>query len=307
MSTVAHELLIALTGKENSMFSNSLSWPITMEAAIQSSLSLVNRMITLSRFIFAAIYLRATNTLTTAKVPLVDVDFPLADMASYCHTKACYTILNKDETQRLVEKCRREGVTVTSAVCSAILCTTSTLVNPEEGQPTALQFSIGADTRRRCVPPIPNHDLSYHVSGMMSFILPTKDVPTTSEGTWQLAKQFGQHMQTCINAGQILALGLIMGKIFEKALGPTNFAELPTCGISSWGILPFREQYNQWKLTGMTPLVNMIRGVMPFTTIQTVNGILTIMFVGTDPVLPLSLLEKFRDGTLKKLHAMIDN
>jgi hypothetical protein len=236
---------------------------------------------------------------------VANVDFPLAEMANYCHTEACYSILNKEETQKLVERCRQEGVTVTSAVSTAILCTASTLVKSEENQPTALHFSIGADTRRRCIPPVPNHDLGFHVSGIMSFILPTRDVPTTTADMWQLAQAFGQHTKTCIDAGQVLALAMIMGKIFEKTLGPPNFAELPTCGISSWGILPFQEQYGQWKLTAMTPFVNMIQGVMPFMTIQTVNGILTIMFVGNDPTVPLSILESLRDGTTHKLHQMI--
>ena len=141
----------------------------------------------------------------------------------------------------------------------------------------------------------------------MSFITPTRDIPTTSEGMWQLAKALGQHMKTSIDAGQILALGMIMGKIFEKTLGPPNFAELPTCGISSWGVLPFREEYGRWKLLAMNPVVNMIRGVMPFSTIQTVNGILTIMYVGTDPIIPLSVLENLRDGTMQKLHQMIED
>jgi hypothetical protein len=278
-----------------------------MEAAIRRTLSLVSRLTILGRFIFGALYLRATNTWPIARISVANVDFPLTDMAAYCHTEASYGMLTKEETQKLVEKCRQESVTVTSAVSSAVLCAASTLVNSEEGQPTALHFAIGADTRRRCVPPIPNYDLSYHVSGIMSFIMPTTDIPTTSKGIWQLAKAFGNHIKTSIDAGQILAVGMIMGKIFQKTLGPPNLAELPTCGISSWGVLPFHEQYGQWKLVGMTPFVNMIQAVMPFTTIQTVNGILTIMYVGTDPIIPLSVLEKLRDSTMQKLHQMIED
>ncbi len=304
---MAHELLIALSGTDNNnLFSSSLNWPITMERAIQQSLPAMSRMIAIGKFIFGAIYLRATNRYPTARIPVAAVDFPLADMADYCHTEACYSILNKAETQKLIEKCRQEDVTVTSAVSIAIICAASKLVKVEENQPTLLNFSIGADTRRRCVPPVPNHDLSFHVSGIMSFILPTRDVPTTPANMWQLAQSFGQHMKTCIDAGQVLALGMIMGKLFEKTLGPPNATELPTCGISSWGILPFQEQYGQWKLTAMTPFVNMIRGMMPFTTIQTVNGMLTIMFVGTDPTIPLNILESLRDSTTQILHQMIE-
>lgn len=306
LSTAAHELLIALAGDDDSLFANSLNWPITMEAAIQGSLSMMSKVITLGRFIVAAMYLRATNKWPTARIPIANVDFPLIDMANHCHTEASYGILNKDETQKLVDKCHQEGVTVTSAVSTAMLCVAASLAKSEEDQPTLLNFSIGADTRRRCTPPVPNHDLSFHVSGVMSFLTPTRDIPTTSEGVWQLTKTFDQHVKGCINVGQILALGLIMGKIFHKTLGPPNFAELPTCGISSWGVLPFREQYKQWKLVAMTPFLNMIRGVMPFATIQTVNGVLTFMFVGNDPVLPMSLLDKLRDETMQKLHQMIE-
>jgi len=57
----------------------------------------------------------------------------------------------------------------------------------------------------------------------------------------------------------------------------------------------------------MTPFVNMILGFMPLATFQTVNGILTIMYVGADPVIPISLLAKLRDGTMQKLHQMIED
>ncbi len=304
---MANELLIALAGDNDNMFTNSLSWPVTMESAIQNSFSLISKVLTFGRFILAALYFRATNMWTIARIPMIDATFPLINMADHCHTEACYSTLNKEETQKLSEKCRREGVTVTAAISSAILCATSTLVNSDEDRPTALHFSIGADTRRRCVPPVPNHDLSYHVSGVMSFVTPTRDIPTTSEGVWQLAKTFGQHIKTCIDASQILASGMIMGKIFQKTLGPPTFADLPTCGISSWGILPFSEQYGPWKLVAMTPFVNIIRALLPFTIIQTVNGILTIAYVGAGPIIQLSILEKLRDGTIQKLYQMLED
>ncbi|CAF1564865.1 unnamed protein product [Rotaria magnacalcarata] len=306
LSSVANELLIALAGQNDNIFANSLDWPITMEAAIQRSLSIVGRMIALGKFIFTTFYMRLTNTQSIARIPLGNVDFPLTDMCDFCHTESCYAMLNKEETQMLVEKCRSEGVTVTSAVSSAVLCAASTLVKSEEDHPTALRFSIGADTRRRCVPPISNHDLSYHVSGIMPFILSIRDIPTTSKDMWQLATVIGDFIKTSVDAGQILALGLIMGRIFQKTLGPPDFSVLPTSAISSWGVLPFSEDYGRWKLVEMTPFVNMILGAMPLTILQNVNGILTIMQIGADPLVPKNILESFCDGTMQKLHQMIE-
>jgi hypothetical protein len=139
----------------------------------------------------------------------------------------------------------------------------------------------------------------------MPFIIPMEYVPMSSEGMWQVAKTYGHHMKTCIDGGQILALGIIIEKIFKKLFGPPSFDELPTVSISSWGILPFHEQYGPWKLVGMTPFANMVRGLNPYITLQTVNGILTIMCVGNDPVIPLSIVENLLDNTMQKLHQMI--
>lgn len=306
LSTVAHELLIALSDDNNSdMFANSLSWPPTMETAIHRSLSLIGKLLTLIRFIFVVLFLRITDTLKTARIPLGIVDFPLTDMVDYCHTETCYGMLNKEETQKLLEKCRRRGVTVTSAVSSAIICSASTLVNSQEDRSTALRFSIEADSRRRCVPPVPNHDLSYHISGMLPFTTHTKDIPTTSQDMWLLAKTFGHHIKTSIEAGYILAIGMIMGMICQKNLESPNLTDIPTCDISSWGVLPFCEQYGPWKLVAMTPSLNMVRSLIPLTTIQTVNGILTIMYAGAGPLIRLSVLESLRDRTMQKLHEMI--
>ena len=71
--------------------------------------------------------------------------------------------------------------------------------------------------------------------------------------------------------------------------------------------MPFREQYGPWKFEGMTPILNMIQVSTPFIIIQTVNGILTTMFGATDPVIPLNVLEKLRDCTIKNLHEMFQD
>ncbi|CAF3728959.1 unnamed protein product [Rotaria sordida] len=275
LSTVAHELLMILGGDSGNIPTESLNWPMTMEDAIRESLSMLSR-------------------------------WYLLNMVNHCHTEVSYGILNKDDTQKLIEQCHREGVTVTSAVSSAIICTASTLVCSNDDQETVIKFNIGADTRRRCVPPVPNHDLSYHVSAILPFLLPTRQTPKTTVDMWQLAKTIGSHIQTSIDAGQVLACGNIVGKLYEKVLGPPNVAQSPTCGVSSWGILPFHEQYGKWKLMAMTPFVNMIQAPLPFITIQTVNGVLTIMCVGPDPVIPRNSIENFRNGIMNNLRQMIE-
>ncbi|CAF3513204.1 unnamed protein product [Rotaria socialis] len=280
LSTVAHELLMTLSKGDQHILCNALEWPITMEAAIQRSLSTWGRLVTFGKFILAAMYWRVTRTQTIARIPLAQVDFSLIDMAK---------------------------VTVTSAVSSAILCASSTLVNVDDAEATQLVVAIAADTRRRCVPTIPNHDLSYHVSGTMAFTIPTRDTPTTFLGMWQLASAFGHHVKTSIDAGQTLALGMIMGKIYEKNLDPPNLAQVPTFGISNWGVLPYCKQYGNWELIATIPFGNLIRAPMPFALIQTVNGVLTVVFVGSVPIFPLDNLENLRNGTLEKLRLMIEN
>ncbi|CAF4975010.1 unnamed protein product [Rotaria sp. Silwood1] len=122
---------------------------------------------------------------------------------------------------------------------------------------------------------------------------------------WQLARTFGGHTKKCIDDNQILALGIIIGRMFSKSLNSPKAADFPTCGISSWGILPFDEQYGQWKFEGMTPIINMVQGFMPFITIQTVNGILSIMFSGPHPVIPFNVLEQLRQSTIDKLLSLL--
>lgn len=309
LSTVAHELLIALSGDENSMLENKLNWPITMENAVRASRSTWRGFIMFSKFIVAIVRWRVSNGGMVARIPLTTVDFPLNEMHTHCYTEASYGSLDKEETRKLIEKCHREGVTMTSAISSAMLCVASTLINNNNNgdQATHLTQAIGADTRRRCIPPIPNHDLSYQVSGVLAFTMPARHVPTTTKGMWELAKIYGNHLKTSIDAGQILALATIMGKIYQKNLESFNIAELPTCGISNWGSLPFSEHYGKWELLKMTPLGNMSRLPMPMALVQTVNGVLTISYFAPVPVFPPSILEKLRDGTIHNLQQMIQD
>jgi len=278
-----------------------------MEKAIQRSLSIVNRGLSVSKVMIQMLYVMLKNRSRITKIPLADVDFPLIELADHGHSEASYGILNKEETQKLINKCRQEGVTVTSAISSALLYAFSTLVNREHAERSVLQFGIVADPRRRYTPPIPNHDLCIHMSSIMFFILPTRDVPTTCAEMWQLARRLGEHTRRCVAANQILASGIFVGKFYSKLLDSTTVPDFGTCSMSSWGVLPFREQYGPWKFEGMTPILNMTQSFMPFITIQTVNGILTIMFGGNDPILPLNVLEPLRDCTIKKLHEMTED
>ncbi len=304
LSTVAHELLLALADNDNSMFSNSLEWPKTIEAAIDGSLSKWSTFVGFCKVMFAVLYWRATSGRFIARIPLPSIQFPPNDMAKHCHTEASYGSLNKEETQKLVEKCHREGVTVTSAISSAIVSVAATLVSDQR---TQLTLAVAADSRRRCIPPIPNHDLSYQVSGVMAFSISSQDTPTTSNGMWQLAKKFGHYVITSIEAGQILIIGKFIGKLYEKNLESVNLAAAPTCGISNWGLLPFDEHYGKWKLVGMTPLSNMIRLPMPMALAQTVNGVLTISFFGAVPFIYSNTLENLRNGTMHNLQQMIED
>ncbi|CAF4709168.1 unnamed protein product, partial [Rotaria sp. Silwood2] len=148
---------------------------------------------------------------------------------------------------------------MTSAVTSAVLSATASLVPVKDGQDTIMIITLSADTRRRCAPPVPNHDLSYHASGIGSFGLPVSAAPTTPEGSWQLAQTYGQHTNACVDAGQVLGCGMMTAKAYEMLQGPINMAYMPTYGTSSWGVLPFVEQYGPWQLTAMTPFMNLLR------------------------------------------------
>ena len=307
MSNAAHELLIALAGEDDNLFAQSLDWPITMEKAIQRSLSLVTRILSFSKLMGQMCYTMATNRAPTAKIPLTEVDFTLHEMPEHSHSEACYGILNKEETQKLVNRCRQEGVTVTSAVSSAIIYALSKSAKHERLERSSLQIGIVADPRRRYIPPVSNYDLCDHVSSVMFFTMLMRDMPTTRVDMWNLVRRFGDHTKKCLDANQVLTFGILGGKIFSKMLDISNPPDMATCSISSWGILPFREQYGPWKLEGMTPILNMVFIYMPFFTFQTVNGVLTVMFGGNDPVIPLNVLEPLRDCTIQKLHEMIED
>ena len=83
-------------------------------------------------------------------------------------------------------------------------------------------------------------------------------------------------------------------------------AYTPTYSVSSWGVLPFVEQYGPWKLIAMNPCINLLRWGLPFTMIQTVNGVLTLMFGGACPLIPPSLLTALRDRCIDVLQQMVD-
>ncbi|CAF1270592.1 unnamed protein product [Adineta steineri] len=210
-------------------------------------------------------------------------------------------------TTKLLARCRKEGVTVTPAAISAVLSATASLVPVKDGQDTIMNIALSADARRRYVSPVPNHDMAYHASGIAPFGLHVSAAPKTPKDLWQLARIYAQHMNACVNAGQILASPLIAGKVLEKLMGSVKMAYIPTYFMSSWGVLPFVEQYGPWQLTAMTPCFNARRWPAPSTMVQTVNGVLTMTFIGACPVIPVSVLIALRDRCMDELQQMIVN
>ena len=307
LSNAAHELLQILSDETGHACEQPLPWPATIENAIRNSLSAVNRVFAVSRFLFSALYTHMKNRLPIARVPFAEVNFNINEIDKYCHSEIVYGVLNREMATKLLARCRREGVTVTSAVISAVLSATASLVPVQNGQDTIMNIGLTADARRRCVSPVPNHDMGYYASGIEPFGLPVSAAPKTPEDLWQLAQTYAQHMNACVSAGQILAVGLIAGKIVEKLMGPIKMAYIPTCSMSSWGVLPFVEQYGPWQLTGMTPFFNVRRWAAPFIIVQTVNGVLTMMFSGACPLIPASVLIALRDRSMDALQKMIVN
>lgn len=142
---MAHELLIALVDNNQSLFASSLAWPRTIESAVQGSVSKWSSLVGMVKLIHVALSSRAFNGRLIARLPFGTIDFPVNDMSKHCHTDTSYGTFDKDETQKLVEKSRREGVSVTSAISSAVLSAAGTLVSDPTGN---LVHTIVADSRR---------------------------------------------------------------------------------------------------------------------------------------------------------------
>jgi len=302
LSTVAHELLLALGEEDKSLFKESLDWPVSMETAIERSLSRWNRFTIFSKFLLNMLYWQMTLGRKSTRLPFADVDFSLNDMCQHCHTEISSGTLNKDETQRLYDKCHQHNVTMNSAISSAILRALSIEVVDKTAPIT---YAVPADVRRRCSPPIPNHDLSYQVAGTAIFSIVANDTPTTVEGMWQLAKTFGEYINSSISRGDVMALGMMLGKIYENDNGLVSGTSPLTGGITNWGRLPFQERYGQWDLLEMTSFGNGARSPTPIAVVYTVNGVLTISFSTAAPIISANVLQNIKDNTMTNLHSMM--
>ena len=103
---------------------------------------------------------------------------------------------------------------------------------------------------------------------------------------------------------EFLELEMIMGKVYERSLGPVNLSGCPTCGISNWGLLSFQERYGKWKLTGMTYFGNVVRLPMPVAVVYTVNGVLSIAYSMPIPIFSSSTLEKLHNDTMENVRQL---
>ena len=304
ISAIAHELLLALSEENGSMFKKSFDWPMSMETAIESTVSRLKRITILSKFLAAVTYQQMTVMRKLTRIPYENINFEVRNAHEHCHSEAFYDSLTKAESRTLFDKCHRQGVTVTSAISAAILRAMSTIVNDKNGY---LAHFTTADLRRRYVPPMANNILSYQMGVTDTFYFPVNEIPTNSTEIWNLARIYGQHIKHSIDAADAFASGMITGKVYEKEEGPLNPTGVLTCGISNWGRLTFHEQYGRWKLEGITPAGNLVRSFTPLAIVFTINDVLTIGQGGPVPLFSSNILQQLQNDTMQHLREMINN
>jgi NRPS condensation-like uncharacterized protein len=148
------------------------------------------------------------------KLP-VDKNAPLEE----CSTRIVHCMLSEEETDTLIERCRRESTSVHGAICAAMLISASRQIcDSAQVHPVTLNCMSPVDLRPYLNPPL-GEELGFFAS----MVITAHNVHNKG-GFWDLARSVRSQVQTSIQSGEPLVFVSLLDKLTPHNARPSDFA-----------------------------------------------------------------------------------
>jgi len=166
-------------------------------------------------------------------------------------TRVIHRALEEWETQKLVDRCRKENTTVHGVLCAAFLQAVVEQIRvqqklPQKG-PLMISCATSVDIRHHFIKPV-EEDIGYYISFAVHYQQIDENAPI-----WPAAREIKNAILTEIKSGKDIEAILNVGEVWKKysdyvemvrALNNSN----PPVGITNLGRLDIPQQFGDLKL-----------------------------------------------------------
>ncbi|WP_163722961.1 phthiocerol/phthiodiolone dimycocerosyl transferase family protein [Mycolicibacterium psychrotolerans] len=221
-------------------------------------------------------------------------------------TRLVRRTLTSTQVQRLICRCRREGVTVHGALAAAM----AMVIGPVAAGAASGRMCIGSpvDFRSELHPPVSAHEAGSYVNTMASMVRFGQD-----RDLWSMARQINRSLGRRQRFGQHLnllwAMRFICPASEPKSSGMFGLIERNgplNVGISNVGRYHFATQIGDWRLSG----AQFISGVSPtgyfLATVNTSHDQLYWNFTYTEGIVSERSARHFADGCIRAVLNVIE-
>ena len=285
------------------------SWPITQEVGLNDALLLHlsrPKRIVLQIIEFIQVIYRGLAW-EYVSIPKFG-NYGTKDYGRLNSTSCLCIKLSEKETNALVDRCKKQSVSVTAAVAAAVLESISELTQDYVNRPFAPTLCLVADSRKLASPPIPATDLAPHVYAFPPFRTNpmTWKEQTDNTRTWQLARNIKDFIRNYL-ADPIKVMLYADLIAILLSFQPTSGAT-PMLNVSSWSASsPVLKKYAETTVEDVELLQNMAYNTWINVSMYTFIGKLSVSIIAPTPRFNQDVLQQVYDKANSKLHRMIDD
>ena len=159
--------------------------------------------------------------------PVSRSDLNAWQLSEFGSTYKEYVTLTAEESNLLLQQCRKAGTTITGALGAVMLQAAADVIgsvnSDSTSSPITVSLSCAADTRKLYSPPMGIDVIAYHVAGVPIFArdLTPNDLPGASSQLWETAIQFKRTIEEAIAVEYPLATAGFMGQVWSSYLDKT--------------------------------------------------------------------------------------
>ncbi len=205
--------------------------------------------------------------------------------------------LDPQLTQQLVNLCRKEGTTVHSALCAAMLFAAAKKITASNRCDVGVNCLSPIDLRKRLQPIVGNEHLSAVASGLISF-----HTLRTHTSFWELARDVKQQMEAGIERNDIFCKALMLRKILEFSMNLNADKAVLTVILSNLGRVNIPKIYGPFILEEISfaPGARAFSGVFS-AAVATFEGKMLLNFLFSEPSISRDTMESLVDSATSHL------
>jgi NRPS condensation-like uncharacterized protein len=225
-------------------------------------------------------------------------------------TRVIHKVLDEEDTQNLVDRCKKENTSVHGALCAAFFQALVEQIREQQKLhqkgPLMISCITPVDIRHHFIKPV-EEDIGYYISFAMHYQHIDENAPI-----WPAAREIKEAILTEIKSGKDIEAILSVGEFWKDYPDPVEMVRAlnnsyPPVALSNLGRFDIPQQYGDLKLEQLHALmaINCATRSGLAIAVTTFRSRLTLNFLYAEPYISKQRANTIVESTMKRLREAI--